>query len=133
MATSPGFRDFVIEQLGGVRELMPRRMFGGVGLYSGDTFFALIIRDTLYLKVGEANRAMFEAAGSAPFKPHPDQPMTMRYWNVPLDVLEDADELVRWANAAIAMARAETEAASAQTRRRGARRPTARARRTRSA
>ena len=106
MATSPGFREFVIEQLSGVRDLVPRRMFGGVGFYSGETFFALIIRDTLYLKVGDANRAMFEAVGSEPFRPYADQSMTMRYWNVPLDVLEDADELTRWSKAAIAMARA---------------------------
>ena len=48
MATSPGFRDFVIEQLAGVRDLVPRRMFGGVGFYSDETFFALIIRDTAF-------------------------------------------------------------------------------------
>ena len=113
MATSPGFREFVIEQLSGVRDLVPRRMFGGVGFYSGETFFALIIRDTLYLKVGDANRAMFEAVGSEPFRPYADQSMTMRYWNVPLDVLEDADELTRWAKAAIAMARDEAASLAA--------------------
>lgn len=111
MATSPGFRDYVVEQLEGVRDLTVKRMFGGLGCYSGETFFALVIQDTLYLKVGDANRAMFEEAGSAPFRPYEDQAMTMRYWNVPLGVLEDADELTRWANAAIAMARAEAAAA----------------------
>lgn len=126
MATSAAFREFVTEQLSGVRDLVPRRMFGGVGYYSGETFFALIIRDTLYLKVGDANRAMFEAVGSEPFRPHPGQPMTMRYWNVPLDVLEDAEELTRWAKAAIDMARAEVATEAAATRRSGTRKAAAR-------
>ncbi|MGE3405108.1 MAG: TfoX/Sxy family protein [Vicinamibacterales bacterium] len=116
MKSADGTRDFILGQLVGVTGLTPKAMFGGLGLYAGDVFFALVARDALYLKVGDANREMFEAAGSRPFKPYRDRPMTMRYWNVPPEVLEDADELLRWAKAAIAVARAEADTPNRTTR-----------------
>jgi len=52
MSVSPSFRIFVLEQLGRVLpDLRVRSMFGGVGLYSGERFFALIDDDTLYFAV----------------------------------------------------------------------------------
>ena len=69
MAVSPGFANFVTEQLDGCGPIVTRRMFGGVGIYSGDVFFAIIDNDILYLKTDDSNRADFEAAGSGPFRP----------------------------------------------------------------
>lgn len=104
MRSSDSSRDFILEQLGGVRELIAKAMFGGLGLYSGGVFFGLVARDRLYLKVDDSNRARFEQAGSAPFKPYADRAMTMNYWEVPAGVLEDADALLGWARASIAVA-----------------------------
>ncbi|HJR61917.1 MAG TPA: TfoX/Sxy family protein [Vicinamibacterales bacterium] len=80
-------------------------MFGGVGLYSEDLFFGIIASDVLYLKVDDTNREMFEQAGMKPFMPYPGRPGTMKYYAVPLAVLESAQELERWARASIAVAR----------------------------
>ena len=85
---------------------MPRAMFGGVGLYSGDVFFALIAADRLYFKVGDANRAHFESAGSEPFRPYGEMVSTS-YYEVPISVLEDAGTLAVWAREALAVARAK--------------------------
>lgn len=104
MRSTDGFREFVIEQLSRVRDLVPKAMFGGVGFYSGDVFFGILARNQLYLKVGDLNRAAFDAVGSEAFKPYADRPMAMRYRQVPADVLEDADELLQWARAAIVVA-----------------------------
>ncbi len=104
MRSSTGSRDFILEQLSGVRDLMPKAMFGGLGLYSAGAFFGLVARDRLYLKVNDSNRARFEQAGSAPFRPYAERPMTISYWEVPASVLEDAEELAGWARAAIAVA-----------------------------
>jgi DNA transformation protein len=101
MAVSQGFTDFVVEQLEGCGVISTRRMFGGVGIYCGDTFFALIDNDILYLKVDDLTRPEFERAGSAPFKPYGDDRETMQYYNVPASVLEDAAELTRWGRKAI--------------------------------
>ena len=38
-------------------------MFGGVGIYDRDVFFALIADDTLYFKVDDSTRPEFVARG----------------------------------------------------------------------
>lgn len=75
---------------------MAKRMFGGVGLYADGIFFALIDDDTLYLKVDDANRQDFEAAGMDAFRPYPDKTRSMQYYQVPIEIIEDRDELFNW-------------------------------------
>jgi DNA transformation protein len=104
MRVSDGFRAFVLEQLGGLKSITARAMFGGVGLYAGDVFFGLIARDALYFKVDDTNRALYEAAGMGVFKPYADRPMTMPYYQVPASVLEDAEELSTWARVSVRVA-----------------------------
>ena len=100
MAVSPAFRDFVLDQLSGVRDLTSRPMFGGLGLYSGPHFFGLVWNDVLFLKVDSATRPTYEAAGMKPFNPYPGRGGTFQYYQVPLGVLESAGELTEWAEAA---------------------------------
>lgn len=100
MAVSPNFHAFVLEQLQRGMPVTSRRMFGGVGVYSEGRFFALIDDDRLYLKVDDTNRADFEQAGMGPFRPFGDE-RAMQYYEVPAEVLEEADELHRWAERAI--------------------------------
>ena len=105
MAVSESFRAFVLDQLADLGEITARAMFGGVGLYCDDTFFGLIAGDVLYLKADDVNRPSYEAAGARAFKPYPGQPGTMKYFSVPVGVLESSDELIRWARHAVAAAR----------------------------
>jgi DNA transformation protein and related proteins len=108
MAVSRDFREFVLEQLASAGRVTARAMFGGVGLYLDGLFFALIDDDTLYLKVDGGTRARYEAAGSKPFCPFPDRPeQAMGYWQVPAEVLEDAEELGDWAREAMGVALAK--------------------------
>ncbi|MDO8800928.1 TfoX/Sxy family protein [Phenylobacterium sp.] len=100
MAVSPEFVDYVLEQLQPLGGITHRRMFGGVGLSRHELFFALIAEDTLYLKVDDANRADFEAAGCEPFKPFGGD-KAMSYWSTPLEALEDPDLLAAWAGKGI--------------------------------
>jgi DNA transformation protein len=80
-------------------------MFGGVGVYAGELFFALIADDTLYFKVDASTRPEFEARGMGPFRPFGDAGGTMQYYQVPEDVLEDPEALRRWVEKALAVAR----------------------------
>ena len=114
MPVSTQYREFVLEQLGRVAPVTSRRMFGGVGIYADGLFFALIDDDTLYLKVDDSNRGDFVAAGSQPFRPYGDE-RTMQYYELPGDVLEDADALRGWVDRAVTVAAA---AATATRRRR---------------
>jgi DNA transformation protein len=107
LPVSTSFLEFVLDQLDACGPITAKRMFGGVGLYSGERFFAVMMDDTIYLKVDDTTRAPYEAAGSRPFNPYPKRPdggVSTSYLEVPLAVLEDADELARWAKKSIAVA-----------------------------
>jgi len=80
-------------------------MFGGVGVYAAELFFALLDDDTLYFKVDDATRPQFEHRGMAPFRPYGDDGEVMGYYEVPADVLEDPEELGAWVGAALGVAR----------------------------
>ncbi|OGU04459.1 MAG: hypothetical protein A2W29_05570 [Gemmatimonadetes bacterium RBG_16_66_8] len=108
MAVSPSFRTFVMDQIGRVAaSVRDRAMFGGVGIYAGDMFFAIIADDVLYLKVDATNRADFEARGMGPFRPFGEGGEVMQYYQVPDDVLEDAESLRPWVDKAVGVARAK--------------------------
>ncbi len=128
MAVGDDFRDYVLEQLATGGRVTSKRMFGGVGLYLDGLFIALIDDDTLYFKTDDSNRARYQRAGSQPFCPYPDRPeQQMGYWQVPAEVLEDADELKIWAREALAVAlRSKSSRRTARTRARPTRtrRPT---------
>lgn len=103
LRVSGGFKAFVLDQLADVG-VAGRAMFGGVGLYHDDLFFGIIARDVLYLKVDDVNRPDYEAAGAPPFRPYPDRAGTMQYFAVPVEILESATDLARWAAKAIDVA-----------------------------
>jgi DNA transformation protein len=106
MPVSPSFRAFVLEQLGRVvHGIRGRSMFGGVGIYSGDLFFALIADDTLYFKVDDSTRGDFQVQGLAPFRPYGPEGEEMQYYSVPAELLEDADALKEWVEKAVEVAR----------------------------
>ncbi len=106
MAVNPSYREFVLDQLGRVADgVRGRGMFGGVGIYAGDLFFALIDDDSLYLKVDDSNRGDFEKAGMGPFRPFGEGGEVMQYYEIPADVLEEPDRLGPWVEKAIAVAK----------------------------
>jgi DNA transformation protein len=110
MPVTDSFVEFVLEQLDPVGPVTSKRMFGGVGLYAGDLFFALVAGDVLYLKADDTTRSERRAAGARPFQPYPDRPKgkgKMQYYSVPAAILEDGDALLAWAKQAVAIARAQ--------------------------
>lgn len=106
MSVTPSYRTYVLEQLGRVLpDVRGRTMFGGLGIYASDLFFALADDDVLYFKVDDTNRADFEAIGMGPFRPFGEDGEVMQYYEVPADLIEDADSLRPWAEKALAVAR----------------------------
>jgi DNA transformation protein len=120
LRVTPEFREFVLDQLARIPQLRWKTMFGGVGLYSADAFFGIVAADELFFKVDDSNRAGYVAAGSEPFRPVAARPVSMSYWRVPLEVLEDPSELATWALAAI---RAAGNAAARKSKRKAKPRP----------
>ncbi len=80
-------------------------MFGGLGIYSGDAFFALADNDRLYLKADEQTRGQFASQGWEPFRPFGDDRMTMQYYELPLEVIENVERLRPWAELALEAAK----------------------------
>jgi DNA transformation protein len=94
------YRDFVLDQLAPLAGALEcRKMFGGCGLSLGGSFFGILYRGRLYFRADPASRAEYEKRGMRPFRPNARQ--TLRsYFEVPVDVVEDADQLVSWARRA---------------------------------
>lgn len=101
---SDAYLEHVRELLGNVPDLRFRRMFGGVGVYSGAQMFALVAEEQLYLKVDETTRPVFEAAGSSGFvhqRGGGRKPIVMSYWRLPAEAEEDGEMARRWAGMAL--------------------------------
>ncbi len=95
------FKDFVLDQLGPLVGLRCRAMFGGYGLYCGEVFFGIISKGRLYFKTDARAQYRYVEAGMKTFRPNPRQTLKT-YYDVPVHILEDSDELARWATQAIA-------------------------------
>ncbi len=104
MPVSDEYITYVLDQLGGLGEVVSRKMFGGAGIYHEGRMFGLIAEDVLYFKVDNSNRGDFEAFGMGPFMPWDDPMHVMQYYEVPIDVLEDKDRLCEWGGKAYAAA-----------------------------
>src|SRR5881398_705701 len=106
MPVTPSYRTYILEQLNrAVPPVRARAMFGGVGLYAGDVFFALIADDALYFRTDETTRPEFEALGMTPFRPFDEHGPVMSYYQLPEEVLEEPETLRRWSERAIGAAR----------------------------
>lgn len=104
MAVSVSFRTYLLEQMGQIRPVTTRPMFGGLTFFAEGRAFALADDDVLYFKVDDSNRPDFVAAGMGPFLPFGDPAKPMQYYEVPADVLEDSEQLGAWMAKAIAVA-----------------------------
>jgi DNA transformation protein and related proteins len=104
MAVSADFLEHLKDQLAGLGHVTSRRMFSGAGLYCDGVIFALILRDTLHFKVDDGNRAAYVAEGLGPFT-YEARGRTVEigaYWRVPERLLDEPDEMLEWARAALA-------------------------------
>jgi DNA transformation protein and related proteins len=116
MAVQPRYLAYILEQLAGIAGLRSRRMFGGVGLYSGDLFFGLIDDDTLFFKTDSSNSAEYVARNMPRFMPFPERPeAVMAYYQVPADIIEDIEAIQGWARKSVAVALASHAAKARPT------------------
>jgi DNA transformation protein and related proteins len=101
-----GFVSHCLELLSPLGSTSSRRMFGGHALYIDGLCMALIIQDTLYLKVDDTSRALFERAGCTPFTyaGKQDEVHVMSYYTAPEEAMESPAEMTPWARRALAAA-----------------------------
>jgi DNA transformation protein len=91
---------WVLEQLDGLGLVNARAMFGGHGLYRRGDFFGIVYDDRLYFRTDEESRKQYVEAGSGPFTPNAKQ-TARSYFEVPAEVIEDREQLGKWAQRAL--------------------------------
>ncbi len=107
MVASDGFAEFLSDQLAPLGKITMRRMFGKTGVFCNGLMLGMVTDDTLYVRVDDQNRAVFKEAESTPPLNYEKKGATidLAFWRVPERLLDEPDELVVWARAALAAAR----------------------------
>lgn len=87
--------DHVLDLFSGVNDLSTRKMFGGIGVYSDGTIFAVMMRDGRLMLKGKGDMiARYDELGMERWTyQRPGKSETaMPYWIIPDSALEDAEE-----------------------------------------
>lgn len=81
-----------------LKDVHPRRIFGGWGIYQDGFFFAMISNNQLFFKVNGTNKSDFEKSGSKPFvyTGQHGKSITLSYWELPAEVMENKEKLTIW-------------------------------------
>jgi DNA transformation protein len=82
-------------------------MFGKTGVFCNGLRFGMVANDTLYIRVDAQTRTIFKEAEAAPPLSYEKQgrSIDLAFWRVPERLLDEPDELVSWARAALGAAR----------------------------
>ncbi|NEX92933.1 TfoX/Sxy family protein [Caulobacter sp. 17J65-9] len=98
MSVSDAFGERARDLLAVAPDLRFRKMFGEIGAYSGDLFFALVADEAVWLKTDDVNEADFVEAGVPLFVygEKDGKPMSLRYRRLPDAAWDDEDEARRW-------------------------------------
>jgi DNA transformation protein and related proteins len=101
-----GFVSHCLELLAPLGRTSSRRMFGGHALYIDGLCMALIIQDTLYLKVDDGSRPLLEREGCRPFTyaTKKGERHALGYYTAPEAAMESPAEMTPWARRALAAA-----------------------------
>lgn len=87
---------FILEQLQDLGPLETKRMFGGIGFFKEGTMFAMIGSGKFRMRADDVNKQHYESRGGTRFMAD-EKSKGLPYYEVPVDVLEDRDQLVEWA------------------------------------
>lgn len=100
---SEAFVHYVLDALKSVGALQAGRFFGGVGISDGHVQFAMIMGNSVYCVVDDRTRPLYEACGMSPFSymTKKGRVQVRKYYELPEDILSDADELKQWVRQSI--------------------------------
>jgi DNA transformation protein len=82
-------------------------MFGKTGVFCNGLMLGMVTENTLYFRVDDQNRVVFQEAASSPPLNYEKQgrAIDLAFWRAPERLFDEPDELVRWGQAALAAAR----------------------------
>ena len=90
------FKDFILDQLALLAGVEAGRMFGGFGLYQDETFFGIVHKGKVFFKIDDSTVGTYRKHKMKPFRPNAKQTLKS-YYQVPVELIEDADALSHWA------------------------------------
>jgi DNA transformation protein len=93
------FKDYILDQLADLGGIECKRLFSGFGLYYQGRFFGIINNGSLFFKTSDKTKQPFLAYGARPFAPSAGQ-VLKNYLEVPAEIVENKDELAKWAKTA---------------------------------
>src|SRR6266403_1781514 len=106
MVASDSFAEFLREQFASLGHITVRRMFGKTGVFCDGLMLGMVRDNTLYFRVDDDNRAVFKEAESFPPLNYEKKggAIDLSFWRAPERLFDEPDELVTWAQAALAAA-----------------------------
>src|SRR3954464_11462791 len=104
MVASETYAEFLREQLAPLGSVTLRRMFGKTGVFCDGVMLGMVTDNTLYVRVDDQNRSIFKEAEAYPPLNYAKKGSTIElaFWRVPERLMDEAEELVEWARAALA-------------------------------
>lgn len=92
------FKDYIMEQFNDIIGISGKSMFGAYAFFFNGKIFGMIADGKLYFKVGKHNSENFKYYDSKPFvyTSKKGKEVTMPYYEVPVDVIENTEELKEW-------------------------------------
>lgn len=108
---SSPFIMYVLDSMNHIDGIEHKSMFGGYGIYKDGNIFSIIADDQIFFKVDESNKQDFLDYESKPFiyEKGDHKKTTMSYYELPLDILEDPDQLSIWIDKAVEVSKKSKE------------------------
>lgn len=103
MSASAEFVSHVRELLAPMGPLGGGHFFGGHAIKHQGSQFAMVMGNTLYLRVSDSSRAEFEKRGCQPFSYSTKNGVVQvrKYYAAPEELLDDPSQLLAWARHAV--------------------------------
>lgn len=87
-----------------------RSMFGGFGIFSGETMFALVVNDKLHLRANADNEKEYKAAGMKPYVyKKRGFPVVTKHYAIPEEWWDDTDKILAQAKLSLSAAKVDKE------------------------
>lgn len=94
----PEFVTHVVEQMSSMGSVHAKKMFGGWGIFKDELMFAVVIQDELYFKADDENVGRFESRHLKAFTYEArGRRVALRYFQAPIETLEDPQAMADWA------------------------------------
>ncbi len=89
-------------------DVRARRMFGGMGIYTGEKMFAFLMGDDIGLKLSPDDLPLaMELPGAGELRPDPEMEPMREYVMMPKTVLDNFEQFTYWVEKSAAYARSK--------------------------